>query len=85
MQLICIECLQVQIAIGLLSDNFNYNTKPNIWIFSTEKVKWVDYVRWFISKNQEFTPEQYGRWIQILEKDANQKTNPVIQVTPVLG
>ena len=34
-----------------------------------KKVKWIDYVKWFVSKNTEFSNEQYGRWIQILEKE----------------
>ena len=38
-----------------------------------EKVKWIDYVKWFVSKNPEFTTEQYGRWIQILEKEDKQE------------
>ena len=37
-----------------------------------EKVKWIDYVKWFVSKNPEFTSKQYGRWIQILEKEEKQ-------------
>ena len=38
-----------------------------------EKVKWIDYVKWFVSKNPEFSNEQYGRWIQILEKEDKQQ------------
>ena len=50
----------------LCTNCFNQHLKIDC---KNEKVKWIDYVKWLVSKNPEFSNEQYGRWIQNLEKE----------------
>ena len=45
-----------------------------------EKVAWVQYVQTFIEENDEFKPEMYGKWIDIIQKvrdEAPSQRNPV--------
>lgn len=37
-----------------------------------EKVQWIDYVSKFVNENPDFTEEQFGNWITILERRKRQ-------------
>ena len=39
---------------------------------NNEKVQWIDYVAQFVNDNPDFTKEQYGNWITILERRKKQ-------------
>ena len=40
---------------------------------TNEKVAWTTYVKNFIEENNEFAPEMYGKWIDILQKVRNEQ------------
>ena len=39
-----------------------------------EKVQWIEYVRQFVCENSDFTGEQYGNWIRVVERIKRQET-----------
>jgi hypothetical protein len=40
-----------------------------------EKVQWVKYVQNFIEENEEFPPEMYGKWLEIIDRIKEEANN----------
>ena len=41
-------------------------------VCQSRNLEWIDYVKWFVTKNDHIEEEMFGRWIAILTNDPRQ-------------